>query len=159
MHPAWTLVASLLAAPALAGQAGDHQRLRGVLEELSPSSRVEITAPGLWIQDGRVQHVAEDSVRVVENGLVVPVGLGEIESVAVETDRMLLGAVVGGAAGALAGWPFGIMVASFGCTTPEQCRREDAKGAVMGAIGLGVVGAIAGGLFGRSLEAWKNVFP
>lgn len=150
---------SLAGASALAAQAADEERLRGVLEDLSPSTRVEITAPGLWIQDGRVQEVQDDSVHVMENGLLVPVGLGEIESVAVERDHMLLGAAAGAAGGVLVGWSFGYLGGSFGCDTPEACNREGSRAALIGAAGLGVVGAIAGGLFGRSLGGWKSVFP
>jgi len=133
-------------------------RLGALFSDLGPAElRVETSA-------GRVESGVLGPVRpeaFVLDGIDGPLTIDyrDVQAVAREGGHGIQGAIWGGAAGALAGAFFGVMIHSYDCVTPVACNASENRGGVRGAVIVGTVGAVTGYLLGRRQSHWHPIYP
>lgn len=157
-------VGLLSAAPSQAQEAAErlrlgNERLIQIFSDLSANHPVQIVTPLVRIDAGSFERVGQDSVVVTLNGVVIPVPLDHIRTVAVQGDRRLQGTLWGLSVGAVAGGVFGLMIGAFNCTSPLGCEDSERDGALRWGTVVGVGGGGLGWVFGRRSIYWKPVFP
>lgn len=160
----WIGVLLLCAAPSQAQEAAErlrlgNERLVRLFSDLPVGRRVQIVTPLVRIAAGAFERVSEDSVVVMQDGVVVPVPLDHIRTVAVQSDHRLQGSLWGLSVGAVVGSVFGLMLGAFDCTSPLGCESSERDGALRWGTVVGVVGGGVGWVFGRRSVYWKPVFP
>lgn len=152
-----------LAAPSVAqaqpGGAEREQRLTRIFSEMSVDTGLRLTTPQLYLEEAWFQSLGPEAVRVEYGGEVVPVELGDIRSVEVAGRHPVKGMLWGLGAGVLVGSVSGMLVGSFYCTDPFECRNEEKRGAYIGGASLGAAGAIGGFLIGKYQISWRPIFP
>jgi hypothetical protein len=153
------VAAGLKGSPVHGQERGPSEPLR-TLSALGDSARLRLLAPGVFVEDGYFLGLENDSVRVADADALLRVGVDEIEGLSVRGSKWrsvaLQSAAVGVVAGAMAGYLFGT----------KDCgnRIAGCDGHALGvslrwALAAGGVGALAGGMVGSRIEAWRDVFP
>lgn len=151
----------ILSAPASAqpGSADSEARLTGIFSGMSQDTRIRLTTPMLFIEEGAFRGLEDDVVDVRYGDGLVPVELRDIRSLQVEERHPIQGALWGLGVGALVGSVGGLMYGSFGCQTPEGCEQRGREGALRWGVAFGTAGAIGGFLIGRYRVSWRPAFP
>lgn len=138
---------------------GSQSRLATLFGELSPGAQLQIVTPQMMVEGVSFEGVDGNSVRVSQNGNSVPINMADIRVVSVGDNHPLQGSLWGLGGGLLVGGAFGMLVGSFTCTNINDCSTEERQGAVIGAVGLGLIGATVGFIIGRNRFSWNPIFP
>ena len=136
-----------------------NERLIRLFSDLSPNDPVQMVTPLVSIDRGAFERVGRDSVHVTLNGVVVPVPLSHIRTVAFQSHHGLQGSLWGVVGGAVVGSMFGLIIGSFNCTTPVECQSSDKDSTIRWGAVAGIVGGGVGWLLGHRSAYWKSVFP
>ena len=157
-------VALAVAVPAgLAGQtaagAGSTERLTLALSAIAPDRPVRVTTATYQLEDALVGGLGDAAVTLRNDDLSVDIPFADIRAVAVRDSHWLQGMLWGGTTGAVLGSVVGVMVGSWGCSTPVGCQDDENAGAVTWGLIGGAVGGIGGFVIGRYSFYWRPVFP
>lgn len=154
-------LAFLVIAPSLAAQApSGTASLRKALLAARDSTRVRLTAPGLWVDDGLFLGLEGDSLRVAEADAAFLVGLHEVESLSLRRSRWLGVGAQAGAVGLVVGAAAGFFLGYFNCGDLVQDCGGHARDVALRWSGVfATAGAVTGGLLGSRMKRWGEVYP
>lgn len=150
---------SVVAAQSAGGIATTEERLTALFADFGPDRQIRIVTPVFFVEDASVEAVGSGFVELRQGQTTVPIDFADIRAVSVRSNHQIQGAIWGGAAGVLVGGVAGMMVASFGCTTVNDCNTLERDGAIRWATVFGVGGAVGGFVIGRYSLHWQPVFP
>ncbi|MDX1494085.1 MAG: hypothetical protein R3253_08510 [Longimicrobiales bacterium] len=141
------------------GGADREARLTRLFSQMSVDTGLRLSTSRLYLEGASFRSLESEAVRVEYGGEVVPVELGDIRSVEVAGRHPVKGMLWGLGAGLLVGSVSGMLVGSYYCTDPFECRNDERRGAYIGGASLGAAGAIGGFLIGKYQISWRPIFP
>jgi hypothetical protein len=106
-----------------------------------------------------VGGLGDRTVTLRNEDLSIDVPLADIRGVAVRDSHWLQGMLWGGTTGAVLGSVVGVMIGSWGCSTPVDCEDDENRGAITWGFIGGAVGGLGGFVIGRHSFYWRPVFP
>lgn len=135
------------------------ERLSVLFADFGPEIQLQIVTPVFFVEHAAVEAVGSGFVELRQGETTVPIDFADIRAVSVRSNHQIQGTIWGGAAGILLGSVAGMMVASFGCDTVNDCNALERRGAIRWATVFGVGGAVGGFVIGRHSFHWQPVFP
>ena len=137
---------------------GRAREVERAAQRLSPGAPARIRTGTETIQ-GQFSSVTAESVVLARGGATTPIPLTTIEEMWKQGRSAGSGALIGAGIGAVTVGGFGVFLAGALCETGDGCRDDKigvgAYGAVIGALGGGLLGAGIGALVKR----WVRIYP
>lgn len=154
------LLAMLLCAVAspLMAQRASTDGLAAALRNTSTKTVVRASVAHATI-DGRLTHVAQDSLTITVSGAPRALAFAEIDSLWIREGSENSGAARGGLIGALALGGASALFTTSVCESPSGCTSAVLGLTLGGAVVGGILGLVIGASVGHVVPHWKQVHP